>query len=313
MRKSQQSRGGVRAQRRAQSGARLHPSRLKGHTASCVWRGPAAARGFISPVPRSDDLAQPCVPGDGRQQKPSRSTQDIAVVESDAEEPTERVCRVACSRHMDDQPEFRGRCPSRHRENDRAEGEVDAQKVPGPAEVSPLKVSALRGRRQPEEGERPRKSKRRQRRRDRASEPGRLAKTAVKPGCNDRENACDEQRRTHLSARYPRRRYGSRLPLLLPSATSGVPALYAVARQRFGDERAERRACRLVRARTRVEPATVCLPTTATPVTTPSQPIARSVARGFLKVRRHVRWARMGPKRGQRRYNAGHQPTSAVV
>jgi hypothetical protein len=78
------------------------PPRQKGHTASCVWRGPAAARGFISPVPRSDDLAQPCAPGDGRQQKPLRSTQDIAVVESDAEEPTERVCRVACCRHMDD-------------------------------------------------------------------------------------------------------------------------------------------------------------------------------------------------------------------
>ena len=151
------------------------------------------------------------------------------MVESDAEEPTELVCRVACSRHMDDQPEFRGRCPSRHRENDRAEGEVDAQEVPGRAEVSPLKVSALGGRRQPEEGERPRKSKRRQRRRDRASEQGRLAKTAVKPGCNDRENARDEQRRTP-EREIPRRRYGSRLPLLLPSATSGVPALYAVAR-----------------------------------------------------------------------------------
>lgn len=136
--------------KRGAPNAHTAPSSRRGHRprlSSCVWRGPAAARGFISPVPRSDDLAQPCAPGDGRQQKPLRSTQDIAVVESDAEEPSERVCRVACSHHMDDQPEFRGRCPSRHRENDRAEGEVDAQKVPGRAELSPLKVSALGGRR----------------------------------------------------------------------------------------------------------------------------------------------------------------------
>jgi hypothetical protein len=59
---------------------------------------------------------------------------------------------------------------------------------------------------------------------------------------------------------------------------------------------------------TGVEPATLCLASTALLVITPSQPTGRSVVRGFSPSAANVRWVGMGPKQVQRRYNAGTTP-----
>src|SRR5262249_60943548 len=67
---------------------------------------------------------------------------------------------------------------------------------------------------------------------------------------------------------------------------------------------------------TGVEPATLCLASAATPVTSPSEPIAREYLRGFPCLVVSQGWALMGRNPVQRRYNARspgamRQPPSA--